>query len=239
MKLSIVYNVYNSHGAVSRQLKYLNKMNLPDDIEIIVVDDCSNPPLTGECKNLRIVRTENKQAWTLAQARNLGAREAKGDYLLMTDIDHILSKEAIMDSYRYEGYKMIFPRFLAVLLEDGTLTQDKETMDLWGAGNYPRKNYYASYHGNTWCMPRDLFWTLDGYNEKASSKRHHPRKGRGIDGKFNSMWNRWARPQKIKPDIGSPIYMFPIGRYHEDYDLNPHGLFHGLSYEHKPQPDKK
>lgn len=242
MKLSIVYNVYNSHGAVDRQLRYINSLNLPDDIEIIIVDDCSNPPLKGECKNLRIIRTENKKAWTLAQARNIGAREAKGEYLLMSDIDHILSKEAIMDSYNYKGFKMIFPRYYGVLLEDGTLTQDILTLIEYGAPETRlkgRRGLYASYHGNTWCMPKKLFWELGGYDEKASSYGHHPKKGRGIDGKFNSKFNRWARPQDIKTDIGSAIYIFPIGRYHKDYELNPFGLFHNLSYAPVPQPDKK
>jgi len=237
MKLSIIYNVYNSHGAVDRQLKYLNSLDLPGDIEIIIVDDGSNPPLEGVCKNLRIVRREDKQAWTLAQARNLGAREALGEYLLMSDIDHIFGKDAIMDSYKYEGAKMIFPRYLAVLTADGVLTQDEDVLNEWKA--VKRKGWYASYHGNTWCMPRSLFFELGGYNEKASSKQHHPKKGRGIDGKFNSVWNRWARQQDIKGDVGSPIYMFPIGRYTTDYNMNPFGLFHELSYESTPQPDKK
>ena len=242
MKLSIVYNVYQSQGALTRQLRYLNSLNLPDDIEIIIVDDGTEPKLFGECKNLRIIRTENKQAWTLAQARNTGAREAKGEYLLMSDIDHIIGEEAIMDSYNYSGFKMIFPRYYGVLLEDGTFTQDIDTLIDYGMPPERRthkRGLYASYHGNTWCMPRKLFWELGGYNEKASSKSHHPKKGRGIDGKFNSAFNRWARPQNIKIDVGSPIYIFPIGRYHVDYDLNPRGMFHTLRYDPVPQPDKR
>ena len=57
MKISIIIAVYNSHGAVARQVKYFKAMNLPADIEFIFVDDGSNPPLNiadYDLPNLRI-----------------------------------------------------------------------------------------------------------------------------------------------------------------------------------------
>ncbi|KKT34565.1 MAG: hypothetical protein UW23_C0034G0004 [Candidatus Collierbacteria bacterium GW2011_GWA1_44_12] len=42
MKLSIIIAFYNSHEAVKRQVKYFSSMDLPDDIEFILVDDGSD-----------------------------------------------------------------------------------------------------------------------------------------------------------------------------------------------------
>lgn len=239
MKLSIIFNVYNSHKAVARQLKYLNSLSLPDDIEIIIVDDGSNPPLKGECKNLTIHYTNDKRPWTQGIARNAGAKIAKGEYLFMTDIDHIVSKEAIMDCYNFTGDKMIFPRYLAVILEDGTLTQDLKILEEYGGLSHPKRGLYASYHGNTWCMKKETFDILGGYPEEVCVSRMHPGKRHGEDSYFNSRWNKYAAKKNILPVVGSRIYIFPVGRFHKDYDLNPHALFHELSYEHFPQPDKK
>ena len=45
MKLSIIIPVLNSHEIVRRQIEHFKKMDLPDDIELIIVDDGSDPPL--------------------------------------------------------------------------------------------------------------------------------------------------------------------------------------------------
>ena len=129
MKISIIISIYNSHGAFERQLKHFDKMNLPNDIEFIFIDDGSNPPLKiNKLKNSSIYTTDNELAWTQGLGRNLGAKKAKGEYLLMTDIDHILSREAIKNVYDFTGDKMIFKRYFGILTKDGELTQDIETL---------------------------------------------------------------------------------------------------------------
>jgi len=45
IKLSIIIPVLNSHEIVRRQIEHFKKMDLPDDIELIIVDDGSDPPL--------------------------------------------------------------------------------------------------------------------------------------------------------------------------------------------------
>jgi hypothetical protein len=104
---------------------------------------------------------------------------------------------------------------------------------------HSKRGLYASYHGNTFAIKKDTFVKLGMYNENRCNYRHHAVERKGEDSYFNSVWNRYAEKNGIKPEVGSPIYIFPIGRYHKDYDLNPFGLFHTLSYEAIPQPDKK
>jgi len=243
-KLSIIIAFYNSHEAVKRQVKYFSSMDLPDDIEFILVDDGSDPPHKIEnykLKNLTLHHTNDKRPWTQGLARNAGVKLSKGEYLLLTDIDHILSKEAIMDGYNFTGDKMIFPRFFGVLLEDGTLSQ--KVPDLIEYGLHPeapksRRGLYASYHGNTYVLKRSTFDLLGGYNEKNCTFGHHAPSRQGEDSALNAVWNRYAAKLGMLPAVGSNIYMFPIGRYHISGNLNPKGLFHNLSQEEVPQPNK-
>ncbi len=245
MKLSIIIPIYNSHEIVRRQVLYFRKMNLPDDIEFIFVDDGSNPPLNRwdyDLKNFTITYTNDKRPWTQGLARNYGSKIADGEYIFFTDIDHILGYEAIMDAYKFTGDRMIFPRFYGVLLEDGKLTQDLNILKVYGLSDErinSRRGLYASYHGNTYSIKKSTFELIGGYNPKKCLYGYHaPSKG-GEDGRFNSDWNHWAAKHGISLAVGSKIYMFPIGRYHKNGELNPLGLFHSLNQEQTPQPMKE
>lgn len=245
MKLSIVIAFYQSYGAVARQVKHFKSMNLPDDIEFILVDDGSNPPhniADYDLKNLTIHHTNDKRPWTQGIARNAGVKLAKGEYLLVTDIDHILSKEAIMAVYNFTGDdRMVFPRHFGVLLEDGTLTQDLEVLKDYGMDmrrvDTPR-GLYASVHGNTWAMKKSIFDLLGGNDERHCLYGHHAGHRKGEDSVFNRMWGNYAAKNGLKQIWGPKIYIFPIGRYNVNDDKNPKGLFHNLSYELVRQPMK-
>lgn len=225
-KLSIVISVYQSYEIVRRQVLHYQKMKLP--FELIIVDDGSNPPIPeASCF------TNNKLAWTQGLGRNLGASKAQGEYLLMTDIDHIISKEAIEDALNFTGNKMIFRRQIAVLDENGDIRQDKEILKEWG---YEKDKLDASVHGNTWVMKRSIFEELGGYAPEKSLIGYHPITGDGDDCHFNTKWNRAFRGKR--PTVGRDIYMFPIGRFNKDGNLNPFNLFHNLSQVRQDKHEK-
>jgi hypothetical protein len=206
-------------------------MNL-SDVEIIFVDDCSDPPLMGDL--VTFYRTENTLAWTQGLGRNLGASKAKGEYLFMTDIDHILSKEAIEDALAFTGNKMIFRRQIAILDENGDLKQDKETLKDWG---YESERLDASVHGNTFVMKKSIFDQLGGYDKDKCTIGYHPARRQGEDCHFNAKWNHTF--VGTQPAVGRDIYMFPIGRFRKDGDLNPKGLFHNLHQRQEIQHKSK
>lgn len=215
-------------------------MNLPDDIEFIFADDGSEPALSGEMKNLTIVPTNNKLAWTQGLGRNLAASLAKGEYLLMTDLDHILSKEAILSAREFTGDRMSFKRYFGVLLEDGTLTQDIPTLVKYGfdSARLLSRKLYASVHGNTFAIKKSTFDLLNGYDKRYCTWGFHPVSKGGDDVNFNHRWNRYAGANGIQLVMGPDIYIFPIGRYHINGDLNPGGLFHNLHHRQEIQQKK-
>lgn len=232
MKVSVVISVYQSYGALARQVKHFNNMRLPDDVEFIFIDDGSNPPFKRadyELNNLSLYATGNTLAWTQGLGRNLGAEKARGEYLFMTDIDHILSREALEDVRLFTGDRMSFKRHYGILTEAGDLTQDLTALGEYGLDLQRIKgNLWAGSHLNTFAIRRTLFWELGGYDPKRSLVGYHPVSRKGDDCYFNTKWRKYAKRHEVQVAEGSGIYVFPNGRFHKDGNLNPWGLFHDL-----------
>lgn len=236
MKLSICISVYQSHGVFARQVKYWNSLDLPDGVEFIIADDESHPPLeAGDTRvPITIFRTGNTLAWTQGIGRNMAAERAKGDYFFFTDIDHILSPEAIQAALEFGGDRLAFPRFFAILTEDGVLTQDLGILREYGLDVdhlNPKRGLYGSFHLNTFVIKRSTFEELGGYTPEFSLVGYHPESRHGDDCHFNHKWNRWAQAHDLQQAIGPRIYLWPTGRFHIRGETNPFGLFHDLSHE--------
>jgi len=232
MRLSIIIPVLNSHEVLRRQFLHFEKMGIPLDTEIIIVDDGSEPPLEykGELP-VTMLQTGDKRPWTWALARNSGARIAKGEYLLMVDLDHIITKECIEMSRTFGGDKLCIKREFGVLTEDGDLTQDLETLVKYG---FPRERFNVrgleiSPLPNNFCMRKDVFWELGGYREDLFM-RPYPQ---GEDRLFKKAWccsGKMAHPER------PTIYMFPNGYICGHVDFNPFNLFHSLSRATRRNP---
>ena len=229
MKLSVIISIYNSHGALERQTKHFKGLDL--DIEYIFVDDGSDPPLTGELGTF--YQTNNKLAWTQGLGRNLGASKATGEYLLMTDIDHILTKEALEDVLNFDGDFMRFPRFFGILDENGELKTDKEYLKSYGIkpAYLNMEEMRTNVHRNTFAIRKEIFDILGGYDDAWCTYGFHPKTRRGDDCYFDGVWRRFAKKKGMVQVMGSKIYVFPNGRFHKDGDKNPFGLFHDLHHK--------
>ena len=232
MKSSIVIPVLNSHEVVRRQFLHFKKIGIPDDVEIIIVDDGSEPPLKYEGKlPVTIHYTNDKRPWTWALARNAGARLAKGEYLLMFDIDHIISRELLDAARNFTEDKMIFSREFGVLLEDGSFTQDLDILIKYGfpPERYNSRGLALTALPNNFAIRKDVFWKLGGYREDLVDKPYP----QGEDRYFKKAWLNYERKCGTTCLTRPIIYMFPNGYYCGDVDFNPFGLFHNLSRANK------
>lgn len=238
MKISIVIAVLNSHEIVRRQLLYFQKMEFPDDIEIIFVDDGSDPPIEGmDIKNFRMLKTNDFREWTQPAARNFGVKHATGDQVIVTDIDHIISKKLIDRVLNNNEYAMIkFRREPAVLLEDGTFTQDKEELRKWGLIEKYVNRLKVGPHTNSFAMDRELYLKHGGVSERLVGTGRYPNREEQT---LRARIRNDARKGRVKvlektshnQEERPILYMFPTGRFCGERDYNPFGYFHTLSRE--------
>lgn len=238
MRLSIIIAVLNSHEIVRRQLLHYRKMNLPDDVEIIFIDDGSDPPLhfpEHGLKHFRIIPTNDKRAWTVELARNMGCRLSQGEYVLMTDIDYIIPESAIFDALKLKEDKMRFKRRFGILDENGNISQDLNELRKYGLleERIKRKGTYMPPHPNNFVMKKSTFWKLGGYREDLV-ERSYPNKG---DTYFKREWAKaYEKGEVTMCDYRPILLMFPNGQFCGDVDYNPFGLFHNLSRKSTRNP---
>lgn len=234
MKVSYIIPVLNSHEAVRRQILFWERMNLPDDVEIIIMDDGSDPPLQSNSKVVTIHPTNETTPWTSSIARNRGAEIARGRNLLMADLDYIIPESVFLRVRDFTGIKMHFRREFGVLDEHGQFTQDRDVLLKYGLllQRYRVKGAYLPPHPNVFAMRRDVFFAIGGYDEDRVRAGPYPQREDNQFKRDTMAWlaNNPHRPEEIVGDkTRSTVYMFPNGQFCGDVDYNPFGLFHDLS----------
>lgn len=219
---SIIISVLESYEVVRRQCLHLQGI-VPADWEVILLDDGSDPPLAfpETCSPLfSLIYTRSTRTWTQPEARNLGARISRGRYLFFTDIDHIISNEAVDAVKHFSGARMLFPRSLAVLDETGQTTRDLNALRAAGwAGTAGDPSEPADrIHQNTFAIRREIFLDrLRGYDERLCADGEYG----GDDVDLNQRYTRLIEEGAAEPDaLGPTIHVFP--------DPAKCDLFHGL-----------
>lgn len=240
IKVSVIIPVLNSHEVVRRQLLHFEKIGIPDDTEIILVDDGSDPPIEADNDlPLTIIHTNDFREWTWPVARNTGAKNARGDYFIMADLDHIVTREIIDQVRNFTGDHVRFNRAFAVIDENGNLTQDVEVLKQYGLPEGRAKNYKLNPHRNQFAMHKDLYWKMGGFREDRIGMPYPQRE----DGDFSARWDELYEKGEIRDfddvvgyDKRETIYMFPNGKYCGDVDYNPFNLFHKLTRKTHKNP---
>lgn len=123
-------------------------------IELVVCDDASDPaeamPLPPFALNAQLFRIPGPHVpWSHRCASNIAAKHARGEWLLMTDVDHLVPDK----TWRYLAQNFALLRAGG---RDRTYTFNRE--------NFDGSPYH--YHPDSWLLHREHWERLKGYDER-------------------------------------------------------------------------
>lgn len=203
-KLTLIYPYYENPSMLERQID--NWENYSGDVgkkcEFIIVDDGSpdNPaePILQRLRHKKkLFRVKENIPWGQHHARNIGAKEAGGGWMFMSDMDVILTPQAAFE----------------ILNEMNPDERRYHTFERKFIGNIREPKY----HCNTFLVTYDNYWAVNGYDcdycgtyggdgpflrqldtiapqLHHGPKERHLKKGTEISGKNITLWG-------YEPDI--------------------------------------
>lgn len=158
--LTLVMPYYANPGMLA--IQYATWVEWPEkakaQFDIVIVDDGSPEPAVDVPRpdglpRLSIYRVLEDRPWHQHGARNLGAHVASGPWLLLTDMDHVLTPENAVALYK--RLAKLDPA-VAYMLHRVEADSGLPTL---GKLNEPKP------HPNSFVMTRDLYWRVGGYDE--------------------------------------------------------------------------
>lgn len=168
IKLTFVYSYFDNPQMYLRQVKEWEAYpeEIKAQLEIIVTDDCSSVSPLRDIKEVpngiafRRFELTRKVPWNWLACRNLGAKKAQAPWVLLTDMDHMVSVKSITK----------------LLGTSGTLgTLNPKYVYLFTRVDAPDNKKYKP-HNDSFLMAKKLFWKTGGYDEELSG--HYGTSGR-------------------------------------------------------------
>ena len=150
-RVTLVLPFYENHQFLKTQAASWQCWPQPirKHVEVIVVDDGSPNPMqlpSPEGVRLRQFRIETDVRWNWLAARNIGAHHAAGEWLLLTDMDHLVPATT-MD---VAVYAALNPSVIYAF------HRHEHTGDV------------INPHSASFLMTKALFWKIGGYDEALS-----------------------------------------------------------------------
>jgi hypothetical protein len=148
MELTLVYPYCNNTICLERQLQFWTQLprELAEKIEIMIIDDGSPQPAVvprNFPNNLTCLRIKEDVPWNQPGARNLGLKLAEGEWIIATDIDHLLNAEGL----------------------NRILSLDKDSGTVYFFSRRREDGSSRSPHPNSFLVSRKTFWDVGGYDE--------------------------------------------------------------------------
>ncbi len=156
-KISVIVPTHNRRGLLEKKLIALESQQ-PFEV-IVIADGCTDDTVTflqsyESNYDLRFLETSGRG---VSFARNLGAKEAKGDILLFSD-DDVIPQTSWLEAHAKAHTS---PNCIGV----GRLVLPKELAGTGAAELLGPKVYWWNITGNSSSIPKDLFMQVGGYDE--------------------------------------------------------------------------
>jgi hypothetical protein len=162
-RVNMIYPYYENPTFLKKQFDGWKRFvwkGVAEHLSVFVVDDGSpnapaEPVLRNAMRGVRLFRVEVDIRWNWIAARNIGAHHASDDWLLLTDMDHVVEEEVL--------HNLIWG------------THDPFTIYRFSRRESNGKHIHP--HPNSWFMTKRMFWRIGGYDEALSG--HY-----GTDGEY-------------------------------------------------------
>jgi hypothetical protein len=196
--LTIVFPYYINPGMLSLQFATWAAwpQEIKDRVSIILVDDGSpeghaiDVPRPEGLPALSIYRVTEDRPWHQHAARNLGAHVAPDGWLLLTDMDHVLSEESARVLLKQIRLGRLDPEAIYTLARIEADT-----------GLPTMQNGKPKPHPNSFVVTKKMFWRIGGYDEDFVGVY-------GTDGLFRARAFSTARKDHL--------HKVPLTRYWRD-----------------------
>jgi len=171
--VSIIIVNYNGKTYLEKCLNSLMKVKYPK-FEVILVDNNSEDDSLEFVKNNfpSVIILKLSKNYGFAEPNNMGAKIAKGEFLLFLNNDTIVTPNFITESI-----KVALKDKQIAILQSLLLKSDKEVdssgdfIDIFGRAYSSRKlpskvDYILSARGASMLVRKEIFWKLGGFDEK-------------------------------------------------------------------------
>lgn len=192
-RLSLVMPYYENPGML--EVHYRTWAAYPDELkrrlEVVIIDDGSPGVAAAEVPRpeglprLSIYRVTVDLPWHQHAARNIGAHHARYEWLLLTDMDHLVTEDAlrrVLDEVEDTRRAYTF----------GRVDAPDMAPTLHPVTKKPKP------HPNSFLMTRELYWQVGGYDEDFCGIY-------GTDGLFRSRLFAIAQEHKL----AIPLVRYP------------------------------
>lgn len=150
-RVTLVLPYYQCREFFARQVAFWRDWS--DDVRphvsVVVVDDGSPEPavLPPDLPvDVRLFRIDVNVPWNWLSARNIGAHHAETQWLLLTDMDHVVPPETM----RTAVYGALDPSVV------------------YGFSRQEHTGAAIGSHSASFLMARSMFWTIGGYDERLA-----------------------------------------------------------------------
>jgi hypothetical protein len=198
--ITLVMAYYMNPSMLARHYKLWEEMDvkLREHVHVVVVDDGSptgsayGPPDALRDMSIQVYRIDVDVRWNQDAARNIGVAHAETNWVLLTDIDHIV---------RIKTWRFLTSQ---LELDTGNVYKFRRVSE-------PELQPYKP-HPNSWLMPKKTFDAAGGYEERFAGLY-------GTDGDFRDRVVPLVKevvhlkesiirvPRQVTPDASTTTYL--------------------------------